>query len=51
MRFWKRGDSVLELRGYGVGLWKAIWSGWKGFNNKVGFRVRNGRRVRFWKDR
>ena len=35
----------------GVGLWKAIRSGWKGFNNRVGFRVGNGRRVRFWQKR
>ena len=35
----------------GVGLWKAIWNGWKEFNNRVVFRVGNGRRVRFWNDR
>ena len=33
-----------------MGLWKAIWNRWKEFNKKVGFRVGNDRRVRFWKD-
>ena len=37
--------------GYGVVLWKVIWSGLKEFNNRVGFRVGNDRRVRFWNDR
>ena len=36
---------------YEVGLWKAIRCGWEGFNSKIGFRVENGKRVRFWKDR
>ena len=36
---------------YGVGLWKAIQSKWKAFNKKVGFRVGNGRKVRFWQDK
>ena len=34
-----------------MGLWKVIWNGWKEFNNRVVFRVGNGRRVRFCKDR
>ena len=42
--------SRTSKEGYGVDLWKVIQSGWKGFNNKLGFRVGNGRRVRFWKD-
>ena len=24
---------------------------WKGFNDRIGFRVGDGKRVRFWKDR
>ena len=43
--------SRASREGYVVGLWKAIQSWWKGFNNRVGFRVGNGRRVRFCKDR
>ena len=38
-------------KGYGVGLWKAIRQGWKDFNKRIVFRVGNGRRVRFWKDK
>ncbi|RVX00174.1 hypothetical protein CK203_026670 [Vitis vinifera] len=37
--------SRASREGYVVGLWKAIQSWWKGFNNRVGFRVGNGRRV------
>ena len=43
--------SRASREGYVVGLWKAIQSWWKGFNNRVGFRVGNGRRVRFWQER
>ena len=43
--------SRVLREGYGVGLWKAIRNGWKEFNNRVGFRAGNRRRVRFWKDR
>ncbi|KAL6331842.1 hypothetical protein AAG906_020186 [Vitis piasezkii] len=37
--------------GYGVGLWKAIGNRWEEFNKRVGFMVRNGRKVKFWEDR
>ena len=51
-RAWREGYGVGAWReGYGVGLWKVIQSGLKEFNNRVGFRVGNDRRVRFWKDR
>ena len=43
--------SKASREGYRADLWKAIWNGWKEFNKKVGFRVGNGHRVRFWKDR
>ena len=29
--------------GYGVGLWKAVGSGWNEFNKRVEFRVGDGR--------
>ena len=37
--------------GYRVNLWKAIRCGWKGFYDRIGFRVGDVKRVRFWKDR
>ncbi|RVW92361.1 LINE-1 retrotransposable element ORF2 protein [Vitis vinifera] len=36
---------------HGVGLWKAIRKEWLGMYNNLAFRVGNGRRVRFWKDK
>ncbi|RVW34760.1 LINE-1 reverse transcriptase-like [Vitis vinifera] len=36
---------------YGVGLWKAIRKEWLGMYSSLAFRVGNGRRVRFWKDK
>lgn len=33
-----------------MGLWKVIRSEWKEFHKRVEFKVRNGRRVRSWKD-
>ncbi|KAL6333305.1 hypothetical protein AAG906_028489 [Vitis piasezkii] len=45
---WCSGPSK---EGYGVGLWKAIKNGWMEFSKRVAFRLWNGRRVCFWKDR
>ncbi|RVW34912.1 putative ribonuclease H protein [Vitis vinifera] len=36
---------------YGVGLWKAIRKEWLGMYSSLAFRVGNGRKVRFWKDK
>ena len=36
---------------HGVGLWKAIRKEWLGMYSSLAFRVGNGRRVRFWKDK
>ena len=36
---------------HGVGLWKAIRKEWLGMHSSLAFRVGNGRRVRFWKDK
>ena len=36
---------------HGVGLWKAIRKEWLGMYNNLAFRVGNGRRMRFWKDK
>ena len=45
---WCSGDS---RESHGVGLWKAIRKGWMKFSKRVAFKVGDGRRVRFWKDR
>ncbi|RVW72345.1 putative mitochondrial protein [Vitis vinifera] len=45
---WCSGDS---RESHGVGLWKTIRKGWLEFNKRVAFKVGDGRRVRFWKDR
>ena len=34
-----------------MGHWKAIGNGWMEFSKRVAFKVGDGRRVRFWKDR
>ena len=39
--------SRTSTEGYGVSLWKAIRCGWKGFNDRNGFRVGNDKMVRF----
>ncbi|RVW88908.1 hypothetical protein CK203_045051 [Vitis vinifera] len=36
---------------HGVGLWKAIRKEWLGMYSSLAFRVGNGWRVRFWKDK
>ena len=36
--------------GYGVGVWKAIRKEWEGIRCRSHFIVRNGRKVKFWKD-
>lgn len=36
---------------YGVDLWKAIRNGWEVVSNRMGFKVGNGQRVKFWNDR
>ena len=38
-------------RSFGVGLWKAIRRGWDVIGNNLVYSVKNGRRVRFWKDK
>ena len=44
---WNTGD----LRGgYGTGLWKDIRKGWHTLSQNVVFSLRDGRRLRFWKD-
>ncbi|RVW77934.1 putative ribonuclease H protein [Vitis vinifera] len=46
------GWCTLAERGrHGVGLWKAIRKEWLGMYSSLAFRVGNGRRVRFWKDK
>ena len=45
---WCPGDS---RESHGVGLWKAIRNGWMEFSKMVAFKVGDGRRVWFWKDR
>ena len=45
---WCSGDS---RESHGVGLWKMIRKGWLEFNKRVAFKVGDGRRVHFWKDR
>ena len=40
-----------ESRRHGVGLWKAIRKEWLGMYSNLAFRVGNGTRVRFWKDK
>ena len=37
--------------GYGVGLWKAIRNRWMEFSKRMAFKVGDGRRVKFWKNR
>ena len=39
--------SKESREGYEVGLWTTIKSEWDEFNSKIGFRVGNGRRVKF----
>ena len=43
--------SNASREGYGMGLWKAIKNGWMEFSNMVAFKVRDGRRVWFLKNR
>ena len=45
---WCPGDS---RESHGVGLWKVIRNGWMEFSKRVDFKLRDGRGVRFWKDR
>ncbi|RVX22011.1 hypothetical protein CK203_001104 [Vitis vinifera] len=41
----------LEVRGaYGVGVWKTIRKDWESIHSKSHFIVKNGRKVKFWKD-
>ncbi|KAL6342504.1 hypothetical protein AAG906_012100 [Vitis piasezkii] len=48
----RRGWCTRAERGrHGVGLWKAIRKEWLGMYSSLAFRVGNGRRVRFWKDK
>ncbi|RVX00557.1 hypothetical protein CK203_036907 [Vitis vinifera] len=39
--------SGVPREGYGVGFWKAIRKNWEVFQNKVGFIVGNGNRIKF----
>ena len=45
-----RGGMIfrISIEGY---LWKAIRCGWKGIYDSIGFRVGDGKKVKFWKDR
>lgn len=47
----KREDDALEFRvlreSYGVGVWKAIRSGWETSRSRIRLKVGNGRRVKF----
>ena len=43
--------SGASREGYEVGLWKAIRKEWMEFSKRVGFKVGDGRRVQFWKNR
>ena len=36
---------------HGVGLWKGMRMDWELVGARISFRVGNGRRVRFWRDR
>ena len=47
--FWKQVVIGKYREDEGVGVLELRY-GWKGFNNKIGFRVGNGKKVRFWKD-
>ena len=42
--------SRVARGGYGVGVWKAIRKEWEGIRCRSHFIVRNGRKVKFWKD-
>ena len=42
--------SIEAREGYGVGMWKTIWKGWKEFRNKTCFSASKGRRVKFFID-
>ena len=53
-QIWCRGGgwcTRAESGRHGVGLWKAIRKEWLGMHSSLAFRVGNGRRVRFWKDK
>ncbi|RVW87876.1 putative ribonuclease H protein [Vitis vinifera] len=43
--------SGASRESHGVGLWKAIRNGWMEFSKRVAFKVGDGSKVRFWKDR
>ena len=43
--------SRILIEGYGVSLWKAIHCGWKGIYDNIAFRVGDGKKVKFWKNR
>nr|CAN72765.1 hypothetical protein VITISV_037010 [Vitis vinifera] len=45
---WCFGDS---RESHGVGLWKTIRKAWLEFSKMVAFKVGDGKRVHFWKDR
>ena len=46
------GWSSREVReAHGVGLWKGIRMDWELVGARISFRVGNGRRVSFWRDR
>ena len=36
---------------HGMGLWKGIRMDWKMVSDRMVFKVGNGRKVRFWRDR
>ena len=42
--------SRVARRGYGVGVWKAIRKEWEGICCRYRFIVKNGKKVKIWKD-
>ena len=42
--------SCVVRGSFGVGLWKTIRRDWDVIGNNMVYFMRNGRRVRFWKD-
>ena len=46
------GWHTKEVReGHGMGVWKALRSGWEALKDRIGFKVGSSNKVKFWIDK